>query len=115
MPWSAPSGMPRVSHAQSRREYDRRRRADPALANAARIRSGARWQRCREQILVEHPLCLPCQEAGRTTLAVEVDHIEPLHLFPELAYMASNLQPICRPCHAAKSARERAELRWRRR
>jgi 5-methylcytosine-specific restriction protein A len=49
-------------------------------------------------------LCRPCQQAGRITQATEVDHVVPKALGGTDA--ESNLQSICRRCHASKSARE---------
>lgn len=34
---------------------------------------------------------------------MEVDHVQPLRDAPELAFDLSNLQVLCRACHAAKT------------
>lgn len=52
-----------------------------------------------------NPLCVECLKLGRTTPAVELDHIVPLHKGG--ADDETNVQGLCRPCHAAKSATER--------
>lgn len=88
-------------------------RADPCRADtpeqreADRLRSTARWQRLRMLVLRREPLCRACTDAGRTTPATEVDHIAPLQRSLDLAFVESNLQPLCRPCHMAKTAAER--------
>lgn len=83
-------------------------RADtPEQREADRRRSSARWQRLRRIVLTREPTCRLCRAEGRTELATQVDHIEPIQRRPELAFVEANLQPLCRACHDAKSARER--------
>ena len=65
---------------------------------------GRIWQRIRAQVLKANPLCVMCQSAGRVTLAREVDHITPLHKGG--TDDTTNLQGLCVPCHADKSARD---------
>lgn len=56
------------------------------------------WRKLRQTILSQEPLCRLCMAKGRIELAVEVDHIVPLHKGgAELD--ASNCRPICKPCH----------------
>lgn len=65
----------------------------------------SRWVRLRLRILKrDGHLCQPCERAGRTTPATQVDHItakaqggtdDP-----------ANLQGICRACHEAKTLEE---------
>jgi 5-methylcytosine-specific restriction endonuclease McrA len=43
---------------------------------------------------------------GYTTEAVEVDHIIPIRLRRDLAFTRSNLQSMCRTCHASVKQRE---------
>lgn len=62
-------------------------------------------RRRRLRYLREFPLCASCLKLGRTRVAVELDHIVPLHKGgPD---DETNVQGLCRPCHAAKSAEER--------
>jgi 5-methylcytosine-specific restriction protein A len=49
-------------------------------------------------------LCQPCRQAGRITVAGEVDHVVPKARGGTDAI--GNLQAICRTCHELKSARE---------
>jgi 5-methylcytosine-specific restriction protein A len=65
---------------------------------------GSRWQRLRWHVLRTQPLCRPCFADGRVTAATEVDHIRPK--VDGGGDEIDNLQPICRRCHADKSARE---------
>ncbi len=69
------------------REYNRARR-DPVIA---RIHGSARWQAVRAQVLRDEPLCRECARLGLTVLATQVDHVVPLAVAPELAFVLSNL------------------------
>jgi len=64
------------------------------------------WQRLREIVLNDSPLCRICHEKGLTVAADHVDHIVPLSLGGNNDI--KNLQPICRECHFDKTARENA-------
>lgn len=59
----------------------------------------SKWPKIRKQWLLNHPSCEAC---GRIT-NVEVHHIKPYHLFPELELDFSNLMSLCdgdgRNCH----------------
>ena len=68
------------------------------------MRSSARYQRWRADILRNEPLCRSCAEAGFTVAAEHIDHIEPVHLAPERFWDRDNVQPICRQCHERKHA-----------
>jgi len=65
---------------------------------------GHRWQQCRKRVLAQNPLCASCLKKGLYVPASLVDHIEPVHgpTDPKF-YCLSNLQPLCRACHAAKT------------
>jgi 5-methylcytosine-specific restriction protein A len=82
----------------------------PAEANRERMsherRIRGRLGRKRRALwLTMHPLCEPCLRVGRTTEAVEVDHV--------VAVSAggrddeTNFESTCRPCHREKTAQER--------
>ena len=66
----------------------------------------ARWLRLRKRILNEHPLCLHCKQRDIITQATDVDHIKPHKGNATLFYCASNLQPLCKQCHARKTAED---------
>lgn len=70
---------------------------------AASFYGSARWRKFRLLVLEERPLCVACP---RPTPATEVDHIIPRSEAPHLAYVASNVQPLCETCHADKTRRE---------
>jgi 5-methylcytosine-specific restriction enzyme A len=54
------------------------------------------------RILEDEPLCRECMRRGFVTEAQEIDHILPLHKGGTEAL--ENLQPLCKPCHAEKTA-----------
>lgn len=104
------------------RVYDRlQRAADPALAFAKRVRSSAAWTRLRARALAAEPLCAECAREGRTEPAVDVDHVRALRaIYSRYATDAervaaaldpTNLRPLCRAHHNAKTATERADAR----
>ena len=93
------------SAPQPSREYDRgRRKNDPSLSHASRVRSSARWQRVRDGQLSAYPICQdPHGEHERrntTATARQVHHIKGLATHPELAFHADNLMSVCTACHA---------------
>lgn len=103
-----------VAHArpsQAKAEYDAgHRRDDPRLAEAARIRSSARWQRFRDWFRARHPLCCdPFGVHGELSVAVaQVHHVEPLAERPDLACDESNCRPLCTRCHSRVERIERS-------
>lgn len=91
---------PRKRWAERDRERDKKR------GSAVERGYDAAWHRLRNSILRRDPLCVMCQRAGRTRAAMEVDHIIPIAERPDLRLVESNLQPLCRPCHRIKTARD---------
>lgn len=64
--------------------------------------NSAAWRRIRAVVLAREPLCRCCAAQGRVRAATEVDHIDG----DDANSADSNLQPLCRSCHSAKTARE---------
>ena len=55
-----------------------------------------KWQSVRKEHIKNNPYCIAC---GRDK-KLEVHHIKPVHLFPELELDPSNLVTLCAdPCH----------------
>ena len=106
-----------LSHSQRERkrlgrtlldkEYEGRRRSDPALALAHRLRNTPRWRKVRALKLARDPLCEECQEHGVVEPATQVHHVIQLTKRPNLAYDLDNTRSLCTTCHARESARER--------
>ena len=57
----------------------------------------SRWYKVRNEHLKEHPYCECC--GGKEK--IEVHHIKPFHLWPELELQKNNLMTLCerRKCH----------------
>ncbi|PRY10297.1 HNH endonuclease [Pontibacter ummariensis] len=68
----------------------------------------ARWRKLRVQHFMEYPLCVHCEEAGRASLAVILDHIIPHRIDKSIDFFdRRNHQGLCNSCHNKKSALER--------
>lgn len=71
--------------------------------HSKRITRGPRWKALRIQALDRDGwACLECGTHAR----LEIDHIEPVKLRPDLAYSLNNLQTLCGRCHARKTRLE---------
>ena len=70
----------------------------------------ADWRKVRNAVLRDEPCCRLCAAEGVTCLAVEVDHVVPMHLGGARLDRA-NLQPLCHACHHAKTAGENERRR----
>ncbi len=64
------------------------------------------WELLARSFRVEFPLCRMCLDAGVTRAAALVDHIVPVVIDPSLRLEWSNLQSLCRLCHAKKTAED---------
>lgn len=97
----------------ARAAYEDRRRQDPALAEAARIRNSANWQKLRALHRAQFPLCSDPFNEHRDSPAPnqQSHHIKPLRTAPPLALEWDNLAPLCTRCHARIEAMERAGRR----
>lgn len=83
-----------------------------------KLRKSGRWQRLRLLVVQAKPWCVLCD----TALAEIVDHIVPAWVVIQQArqsglyqldpwagyFLRSNLQGLCRPCHGAKTKRDKA-------
>jgi len=91
------------------REEFRRKTAvamqDTSKQDDKRFYDSALWKRVRAQVLREDPYCRECRRNKRIVLADVVDHIDRIQAGGS-RLAASNLQPLCHPCHNAKRARE---------
>lgn len=70
-----------------------------------------RWRRVRDAYIKDNPLCEQCKREGKINLYQKgnyfaVDHIKPIRLGGD-PYNPDNLQTLCEPHHAQKSAKER--------
>lgn len=64
------------------------------------------WRRVRSAYLKENPLCKSCFDKGLIVPATVVDHIKPHKGDKDLFWDRDNYQPLCKPCHDIKTAKE---------
>jgi 5-methylcytosine-specific restriction endonuclease McrA len=64
------------------------------------------WQKLREWIIVNEPLCRICKKNNILTPATSVDHIIDIKIAPHLCLDPSNCQSLCTPCHSKKTTEE---------
>jgi 5-methylcytosine-specific restriction protein A len=67
-----------------------------------------RWQKLRHAKLSRDPFCERCEGQGVTTQATLVDHITPI-VDGGARLDDHNLQSLCVPCHAIKTANDLAK------
>ena len=63
-----------------------------------------RWAVLRQQIIERDGWACRC--CGKRALRLEVDHVQPVRLRPDLAFDPLNLQALCSRCHASKTRLE---------
>ncbi|MDJ1008660.1 MAG: HNH endonuclease signature motif containing protein [Paracoccaceae bacterium] len=68
--------------------------------HSAKIIKIEKWWRLRRSVLARDGH--QCRKCG-SMRHLQVDHIEPVRDAPERAFDPSNLQTLCRSCHAAKT------------
>lgn len=89
----------RVAAWHKRLEQQERTTATPSRGTAADRGYDKDWWRLRATIMREKPPC-------RCGAPAEVlDHIIPIRQRPDLRLVRTNLQPLCRQCHATKTNR----------
>lgn len=71
-------------------------------AMSERIR-GRKLQRLRAALFAEQPLCVECDKVGRVTLATQRDHVL---AFVNGGTEDGEVQPLCKPCHDRKTAKD---------
>ena len=79
-------------------------RPEAKRASASKRGYGRRWQATRSAYLEENPVCVEC-----TAPATEVDHIRSLRRGGSNEW--SNLQALCKKCHARKTVKVDGALR----
>jgi 5-methylcytosine-specific restriction protein A len=88
------------------RRRERQRQLDAQRGSARERGYDSRWAKARATYLAEHPLCVECLKHGAYVEATVVDHIVPHKGDQKLFWDTGNWQPLCKPCHDRKTARE---------
>jgi len=66
------------------------------------------WMAARYQVFKQHgALCACCGATRKTGAVLQVDHIKPRSLYPDLELDVTNLQILCRECNLGKGATEK--------
>ena len=55
--------------------------------------------------------CVNCGSTGHVTNPLQVDHIKPKSLYPDLMYTVSNGRTLCRRCHRATDTFGRSNIK----
>ena len=68
---------------------------------------GGDWQRLTARLKkqAEFALCRDCLAQDKTTAAQEFHHVQKVKDRPDLRLEESNLMPLCKACHDARSAK----------
>ena len=74
---------------------------DPNMPIRDDRKSGWKWYHTRREYLMYNPWCTRCGNLGQ-----EVHHILPRHSHPHLIYKWTNLETLCKECHAKEHQKE---------
>jgi 5-methylcytosine-specific restriction protein A len=94
-----------VTSGRCQAHTSRARLTQLAYAKAHRWYCSARWQRLRAEVLRDEPFCRSCLANGRKVITSDIDHIQKHNGEAVLFWNRSNLQGLCKACHAVKTAR----------
>lgn len=98
----------KVSHAPTRKGTSylprkRKTKAAQTFAATDEFLQSYEWRRLRMEVLIEQGRrCQCCGATPDNGAVMNVDHIKPRKLFPELALDKSNLQVLCDVCNHGK-------------
>jgi len=74
-----------------------------AKSYGSKFLSSPEWRRLRMQVIKKYgPVCMCCGASPKTGAVINVDHIKPRKLFPELSLDINNLQILCGACNHGK-------------
>ena len=106
----------RLSKLRKRRE-EKANQLKAVLTSKIDVRSDAflssfEWRKLRMQALKLYgPKCMCCGATPATGAVMNVDHIKPRKLFPQLALEINNLQILCHECNHGKGNWDQTD--WR--
>jgi len=63
----------------------------------------SKWEKLRNLVRREEPLCRECSKHGRIRSTEHIDHIIPVATREDLRLVRENLQGLCSACHVAKT------------
>lgn len=84
----------------NKKEYNKRYDKNKRDKQSKKIYNSKDWQRVRERVLTYYNyLCRDCLYNKKITPYNVVHHVKELKDYPELAFVESNLVPLCHACH----------------
>lgn len=90
-------------------------RPPPARSDERDFLTSRAWLALRYRVLKKYGArCQCCGRASRDGAIIQVDHIKPRSLHPQLALRADNLQVLCRDCNLGKGKSDTTDWRPRR-
>lgn len=82
------------------------------VSDSAAFLSSYEWRKLRMQALIKYgPKCMCCGATPETGAVMNVDHIKPRKLYPDLAWDINNLQVLCNVCNHGKGNWDQTD--WR--
>jgi len=99
-------GCPELTHARYCEKHEKQETARQEKERPTSTQRGYsyKWRKYARLFLSDHPLCVNFEDCHR--VAALVDHIIPHRGNEALFWKYSNLQPMCKQCHDAKTAKE---------
>lgn len=103
----------RVEQVKNRQTYQRTDRLMHVnTLSAEYFYRSPEWKSLRYRVLKEQGnRCMLCGDAPTNGAVIQVDHIKPRSLYPELALDYNNLQVLCKACNEGKSNKDSTD--WR--
>ena len=100
MSQSPPSRRPINDEPRIRKQWSGDRRNYDTHGQTTNERGyGKDWQALVEDVRARHPLCIDCENRGRTKPMDECHHVVPIKDAPERRLDLTNVAPLCRACH----------------
>lgn len=88
---------------EHRQQYEHKRKREAfKTATRSALYQSPEWKALSRELIKEKGYCEKCGER----MNLQVHHIIPVRLAPQLALDRSNLQVLCRLCHQRETAKE---------
>ena len=101
-------GCPRTTRGGWCAEHRRERYVPARRGTTTELGYDGAWRKLRDWYIRQHPLCEDCLEEDIVNcLHLDVDHIIPIRVRPDLRLAATNLRTRCRMHHRRKTERDK--------
>jgi 5-methylcytosine-specific restriction enzyme A len=72
----------------------------------------AEWKELRKKVMHrDNYMCTKCKTKNSITNSLQVEHVKPKSIYPELMFDLNNVITLCKRCHAKTITFGRAKLR----